>query len=187
MNPASLVCHPATPCSSVGSLCVSAERDVDLVLRFRLEGEMEALAIPALATPAFADRLWEHTCFEVFAGHVGDEGDAYHELNFSPSGEWARWAFSGYRRRADDDARAQSIAAPRASWRREPNALALDVRIDLASLGSTAGATLRLGLTAVIEERSGRRSYWALRHDADAPDFHDARSFALLLSPARGG
>ena len=37
----------------------------------------------------------------------------------------------------------------------------------------------RLGLTAVIEEAGGRLSYWALRHPAERPDFHDAGGFAL--------
>ena len=37
-------------------------------------------------------------------------------------------------------------------------------------------------LSAVIEASDGL-SYWALRHPADKPDFHDADGFALLLEP----
>jgi hypothetical protein len=34
-----------------------------------------------------------------------------------------------------------------------------------------------------VIEASGGLSYWALRHRADKPDFHDPDSFALLLEP----
>jgi hypothetical protein len=46
----------------------------------------------------------------------------------------------------------------------------------------TPSATLHLGFTAVIEDRDGRLSYWALRHPPGKPDFHHADSFALKLS-----
>jgi hypothetical protein len=39
----------------------------------------------------------------------------------------------------------------------------------------------RIGLTAVVEDRAGRRAYYALEHPRDKPDFHDAAGFALLL------
>jgi hypothetical protein len=40
----------------------------------------------------------------------------------------------------------------------------------------------RLGLSAIIEEASGRRSYWALAHPPGKPDFHHPDSFALRVS-----
>jgi len=46
-----------------------------------------------------------------------------------------------------------------------------------------AGARLRLGLTAVLEDLGGRLTYWALRHSAIRPDFHRAEGFALDLPP----
>ena len=41
------------------------------------------------------------------------------------------------------------------------------------------------GLAAVIEEQSGAKSYWAIAHPADKPDFHDPACFAATL-PAPG-
>ena len=38
---------------------------------------------------------------------------------------------------------------------------------------------LLLGLCAVLESAEGELSYWALRHSAGGPDFHDASTFAL--------
>ena len=40
-----------------------------------------------------------------------------------------------------------------------------------------------LGLSAVCEARDGSLQYWALRHPAERPDFHDRRSFALAVAP----
>ena len=39
-----------------------------------------------------------------------------------------------------------------------------------------------LGLSAVLEEKDGTKSYWALAHpNADKPDFHDPACFAAHL------
>jgi hypothetical protein len=41
----------------------------------------------------------------------------------------------------------------------------------------------RLGVSAVIEESDGAKSYWALKHAPGKPDFHHADSFAYELNP----
>ena len=43
--------------------------------------------------------------------------------------------------------------------------------------------TSELGLSAVIEEQDGTKSYWALAHPDGPPDFHDPACFAASLSP----
>ena len=40
-----------------------------------------------------------------------------------------------------------------------------------------------LGLSAVIEEVDGTKSYWALAHGAGPPDFHNPACFAYHLPP----
>jgi len=42
-----------------------------------------------------------------------------------------------------------------------------------------------LGISAVIESGDGTKTYWALHHPSDKPDFHHPGSF-LLKSPALG-
>jgi len=43
---------------------------------------------------------------------------------------------------------------------------------------------LHLNLAAVIEEKSGAKSYWALAHPPEGPpDFHDPACFVLELPP----
>jgi hypothetical protein len=38
------------------------------------------------------------------------------------------------------------------------------------------------GLTAVIEEEGAIKSYWAIQHPAEKPDFHDPACFAAMLA-----
>ena len=61
--------------------------------------------------------------------------------------------------------------------------LELESLVRLDSLSAVhPRATLRVGLSAVIEDNDCL-SYWALRHPADKPDFHDADGFTLLIEP----
>ena len=50
---------------------------------------------PRSEPPAAQDFLWKRTCGELFLGVPGDP--SYLEFNFSPSGDWAAYAFDGYR------------------------------------------------------------------------------------------
>ena len=48
-----------------------------------------------------------------------------------------------------------------------------------ASIAVPHARELRIGLAAVVEEKSGALSYWALRHAPGKPDFHHPDAFAL--------
>lgn len=163
--------HPTTPCAAVTDLTVAVEPAAELRLAFALRGDLAALAIPAPAAPGVADELWRHTCFEIFA--APDDGERYVEFNFSPSGQWAAYAFAAYRQRVEPAPRSP---APALSWRRAADHLLLTAAVPLP-------APRRLGLAAVIETGAGGLSYWALRHPAARPDFHHADGFALRLAP----
>jgi len=61
----------------------------------------------------------------------------------------------------------------------------LRVALDLSRLPDLPlGSPWRLGLSAVIEEKTGRKSYWALAHPAGKPDFHHSDCFALEVPTA---
>lgn len=162
-----LIPHPLTPCDAVTRLEVEVAREGHgLVLRYLLTGDLARLAIPAPAEPERVDGLWEHTCFEAFV--VGD-GKGYREFNFAPSTAWAAYRFDGYR---------QGMAPLKTVEPRIETAASgdtLEVRVSLTLPPGSA----RLSVTAVIEEAGGRFSYWALRHPAEHPDFHDAGGFVL--------
>jgi hypothetical protein len=175
-----LSCHPSTRPETVRAIRVLVRRSAsaELQLTFRLDGDIRRISVPSSAVPGIAADLWQHTCFEAFIGVQGQP--TYHEFNFAPSGEWAAYAFSGYR---NGGLLANETMRPNIAVRCTDSRLELDSLVRLDSLSAIHPlASLRVGLSAVIESRDGL-SYWALRHPADKPDFHHADGFALLLEP----
>ena len=174
-----LLVHPPTAQGSVRNFEVDAARQAGGMLRlsYRLDADLAQLRLPAITPPGRAEDLWRHTCFEAFIAASGSA--AYSELNFSPSGQWAAYAFTG--RRTGMRALNPEVP-PAAAWRRTDGQLTLSVEIFLDGLLSGPGhSALRLGLSAVIEEESGTISYWALRHPETRPDFHHPVGFVLGL------
>src|SRR5687767_11463603 len=89
--------HPTTTEPAVSTLTLTVERDAAAGLRldYRLTGRLGDLRIPGFSHLRAEDRLWEHTCFELFLRRRGAE--AYRELNVATSGAWAAYGFTGYR------------------------------------------------------------------------------------------
>jgi hypothetical protein len=150
-----------------------------LSIGYCLEGDLERIRVPPPGPWRRAARLWEHTCCELFVAREGSS--AYHEFNFSPSGEWAACAFTRYR---EGGPLADEALNPRIAVRRGPQRLELDASVQLDRL-SLAGTALALGLCAVLEQRDGTLSYWALKHPPGKPDFHHPESFALEIDEVR--
>jgi hypothetical protein len=125
--------------------------------------------------------LWQHTCFEVFV--MAEDGPGYREFNFSPSGEWAVYTFRSYREGEELDVELDVDLdvdeTPGIVVRRSLNRLELDAEIGQNFL--PPGRSLRLGLSAVMEDVDGELSYWALRHPEGKPDFHHTDAFASQL------
>ena len=157
---------------------VDAGESAALVFSYTIVGDIHQLLIPLSAAPRRVDGLWRHSCFEAFFGLKNRPG--YYEFNFSPSSEWAAYRFRAYRdgEPLDDAALTPNISVEQAADRLR---LAATIRLDHLPV-IQPGATLRIGLTAVIEATDGSLSYWALKHPSDKPDFHHADSFALELA-----
>lgn len=175
-----LISHPATPMLQVDSLDVvlSPDSEGGLLLRFDCRCRAGALRLPQARPSGAADELWRHTCCELFAGVAGDA--AYTEFNWSPSGEWAMYPFSDYRRR-DSSAPAKAAPAPHVEFACDGEGWMLDARLAAAALPAAASGQIELGLAAVLEAADGSLSYWALRHAAAQPDFHLREAFVLRL------
>jgi len=171
----SLACHPDTPSQAIQGIetVVGTAPGGNLTVAFTLEGDIHRLRIPEPRSSRRAEGLWRHTCFEVFV--MAEDGPGYHEFNFSPSGEWAAYAFRSYR----DGGELDVELAPGIVVRRTLNRLELDAEICQDLL--PPGRPLRLGLSAVMEDADGELSYWALRHPPGKPDFHHTDAFALQL------
>lgn len=148
-----------------------------LHLRFELQGALGDVRIPApAAAPARRDGLWQHTCFEAFVAGAGR--NEYFEINLAPSGDWACYAFTGYRAGQSELALEQppSVAGT------QPSAGVFALEAALGVPGLAALAAIEIGLTAVIERDSGDKAYWALTHRGVKPDFHLRDSFTLRMA-----
>ena len=160
--------HPTTPPEPVWSVEVRVERDGAILwLRFVVDGEVDEIEWPGPASAGRANELWKHTCFEAFVGTP----DGYREFNLSPSSQWASYRFDGYREgMCEADEVATVLGLDGAS-----DMVALEAHIELPADAH------RLALSAVIEAEDGKKSYWALAHPSDKPDFHHPDSFVLEL------
>jgi len=178
-NKAVLTCHPETPSQAVQEIevCAGWTQDHTLIFTYALKADLTHLRIPPPRPPRKADRLWQHTCFEAFVST--NDKPAYYEFNFAPSGEWAAYSFQGYR---DGCPFEGDRLAPRISVSNTADRFDLHAIVRLDHLPTIAShACLLFALSAVIEDQSGKLSYWALRHPPGKPDFHHPDSFALKL------
>jgi hypothetical protein len=173
--------HPDSPGSGASSIVVEVQRSHarTLMLSYGVDVALGALRLPARAQAARTDGLWRRTCLEAFVRPPA--GEAYYELNFSPSTQWAAYRLDGYRRGISP----AQIPSPQIEVRSGDDGLELAAALDLGPLADLpAGAPWRLGLSAVIEAADGRMSYWALAHPPGQPDFHHPDCFAgELVAP----
>ena len=148
-----------------------------LRVRWRIEGS-QSLVVPAFAGKGRADELWQTTCFELFL--KPDGGAPYLELNLSPSERWNAYHFEAYRWGM---AERPFPREPECTLRLGSSFAIFDAAIPAAGLPNVECA---MGLSAVIEEHGGVKSYWALAHPDAKPDFHAPACFAATL-PAPAG
>ena len=170
--------HSAAAGEAVSSIEATLSRmSGKMNVTYAVEGELAQLRIAPPRAPRFAEGLWQHTCFELFLRR--EQADAYHELNFSPSGEWALYPFDRYR---EASAGRTVSCTPATMIHVGSSTLLLKASIGLQDIDERyADAPLQVGVSAVIEGIDGSLSYWALAHPSTKPDFHHPDSFALRL------
>lgn len=166
--------HPDSQVKAVKRICVGYDlRTEDWHLAFEVYGDIAQLELPPVHSVKLGQDLWQSSCFEMF---IACTTHSYRELNFAPDGRCAAADFAGYRR------------AP--TWLRDPVLAhaeswqdAQRYRIDL-SLAGTARPDManHVGLCAIICDKSGAKSWWALQHEAGEPDFHHVSSFLIPLT-----
>jgi len=173
-----LVPHPSTPPSNPGFKVWASVDHASLLgatattnIWFGVAAPADRFVIPESEEPGRRDELWRSTCFEAF---LRGEGEAYREWNFAPSGDWAAYEFMSYRKGMSEP----EVLAP--YIRMEDNMTWWAVG---ATIATDAGLPWSLGLSAVLQEKDGTKSYWALAHSReDKPDFHLADCFTAKLA-----
>jgi hypothetical protein len=169
--------HPDSSCFAVTHVEaeIACPQSRSLALAYVVTGRISDIAMPTADVATRMDELWRHTCFEAFVA----AGVAYYEFNFAPSRHWAAYRFSSYRTGMRV---ATEIGAPQIAMEWSPARYTLQTSLEMDQLLLSRDATLRLGLSAVIEENSGQRSFWALAHPPGKADFHHSDCFTLELS-----
>lgn len=175
-----LVPHPDTPPSGEpfkvwanAELSAGFGAQATLNIWYGVAAPAARFLVPAAREGERADDLWRTTCFEAFLRGPGEPG--YREWNFAPSGDWAAYEFDDYRA----GMRLAEVAAP--------PYIRVEDNLTWWTLGATiaveAGQTWQVGLSAILEEGDGTKSYWALAHGDGPPDFHAPACFAASLPP----
>jgi hypothetical protein len=150
-----------------------------LVLRYFVSGGIAGLRLPPIAPPVRTEELWQRTCFEAFVRCSAS--DVYYEFNFAPSTQWAAYQFDGYRSGMRE---ASGVSAPPIAIKASSALFRLQASFELEQLaGLPRDTAWRLGLSALIEDTNGGKSYWALAHPPGKPDFHHPDCFAHEISP----
>lgn len=140
---------------------------------YRVSGALDQIHFAAPATASRLDGLWQSTCFELFLKRP--EGSDYLEFNFAPSHEWAAYQFDDYRAGMAE----LEVAPPHIKTMQDDDAFQLVVEVELPT--KWRAGPIVVGVSAVIAEKNGQKSYWALAHPAGQPDFHHKDCFALQL------
>ena len=163
-----LIPHPLAPHGATRSIEVHAWQDAERWhVRYLVEG-IDQIILPNPADAGRAEDLWRTTCFELF---VADKAPAYREFNFSPSHQWAAYSFQGHR-----EGMREAPAAVEVWLDFGEDWIAVEVAVEAHLV-----ADARVGLSAVIAQKDGSKSYWALAHPPGAPDFHHEDCFAATL------
>jgi len=169
--------HPQSVCAAVAGIEVGITRPAgaSLLLSYAVTGTISDLLLPQTVAPARAEELWRQTCFEAFVWDAA--GEAYYEFNLAPSTQWAAYSFDRYR---SGMRVATEIEPPQIVGQSTPDRYTL--RAALALPDRQRNRSLRLGFSAVIEEKNGNKSFWALAHPPGQPDFHHSDGFVLELA-----
>lgn len=167
--------HPSHRIPEGLAVSVRIQRqDAGWQFSYRIAG-CSLLRLPALLPAQATDNLWQHTCCEAFVGAIQES--AYREFNFSPSSAWAVYQFKAYRER---DTGFVPPASPRINSQLTDDDYLLEAWVPDILLPAFAGAPL--GLSAVLEHADGSKSYWALCHATEQPDFHHSEGRCISLA-----
>lgn len=180
MNKIPFVLQPFD-CSTTDRLGIAISGEVILntnliQVSYQLLGNIGRVNIPQrLENSSRKDKLWESTCFELFFAKPGNSD--YWEYNLSPSQDWAVFRFTDYRDNKTDELTISNIDIDT----RIDNSTLFELNSSLPLPETLAGHSLRVGISAVIQDNSGDIHYYALGHHNQQPDFHDSKGFAITL------
>ena len=137
-------------------------------INYQVLGHLSQIKIPSyLLNRQRVDKLWENTCFELFI--KPNKSLEYFEFNFSPDNTWNMFHFDDYRKNKQES----HSVEPEITTTLNKNYFSLSVSLPLIS-------GCQLGISCVLAGNDKTRSYWALEHNGDKPDFHISDGFIQI-------
>jgi hypothetical protein len=177
-RPFSLIPFPDTHTPNVAIAGKILRQNNVLTIHYALNGKIEDIFLPDLSiNPTRKAELWKTTCLEFFFA-VKDSPE-YWELNLSPSGDWNIYRMDAYRRVGFREE--MLIQRLQFETQKDRNSFLLNAAVDLNSM-IRIEQILEIGVTAVVQTKTGSETYWALTHPAPEADFHRRESFVLGLA-----
>lgn len=174
--PGSIKTGPAVPGTGLELTGQIRRRGRTLELRLRLGGDLASVVLAEPSPrPERRDDLWRSTCFELFL--AVEAQPVYREVNLSPAGHWNVYRFSSYRQGMENEPSLQALPF---EFKPVPGSIELELAWSLPDDLGSAPSALEAGVCAVIEQREGQLSYWAVSHPGTEADFH--RRDGLVLS-----
>ncbi len=149
-----------------------------LWINYQLTGAIHTIKIPDISysyEPEFKDELWKTSCFEIFLKHA--DLNSYYELNFSPSRNWAAYHFENYR----ESMNPLKIQQPLIEWSKTGLAMDFAVLLNIQDYPAILSEnSMNVGISVILEDENGIKSFWALNHPNGAADFHHKDCFLSL-------
>jgi hypothetical protein len=166
----------AAPLPRVGITGHISRSPHGLTVRYTVMGQLADIVFVAKeAHPFRRDGLWEETCLELFL--ASRNSPHYWEFNLSPSGHWNVYRFAAYRKGMQEEGAYTELPF---LVENQPKALTLTMDASLDQI-IPSGLAIDAGICAVILDKTGQRTYWALNHRGPQPDFHRRDGFLVML------
>lgn len=177
INTFRLIPFISSPITEGFRLVVTVVRRANVIeLMFKLTGEVNTLFMPGRCRkPVRKDSLWQTTCFEMFVREPNK--NMYLEVNISPSGCWNVYTFADYRMSMMEEELAD---LSRTKISVSESSCIVESNLDVGDLFGV-DAPLQVGLSSVLNHQQGEKSYWALVHPGEVPDFHHQDSCVIVL------
>lgn len=169
---------PFSPDAQAGIVITGAigRHSNTLSVSYLLTGLLSDIVIRDPAdVPERRDHLWEETCMEFFISP--ENSGNYWEFNLSPAGHWNVYNFKSYRRGMREEPAFTSLPFV---VQMKSDAFKISVELALDDIVAS-NRSLAVGISAVIREPNGGKTYWALSHSGPEPDFHRRDSFIIEL------
>lgn len=172
--------HPDSDATGFSLATKLTQFGIDVLkCEFVVIGPLDTLLLPERDNPRREDELWKTTCFELFLKYP--DGNAYREWNFAPTGSYASYWFEDYR------SGMMPMIYERADiWPERTDNVRYRLNTYIRCEDVPTLLDGQVGLSAILEHRDGRKSYWAISHPEGKPDFHHSDCFTAHLGAPSG-